>query len=69
VPLLDGTPQAERNKVLRGDAMAAIARDRAEPDPKTHQRRTSLGGRGKRISSSFQAGAFSRYLSPLLYSI
>ncbi|KAJ7870341.1 Mis12-Mtw1 protein family-domain-containing protein [Mycena olivaceomarginata] len=49
VPLLDGTPQAERNKLLRGDAMA---------DPKTHQRRTSLGGRGKRISSSFQAGAF-----------
>ncbi|KAJ7356580.1 Mis12-Mtw1 protein family-domain-containing protein, partial [Mycena albidolilacea] len=58
VPLLDGTPQAERNNVLRGDAMAAIARDRAEPNPKTHQRRTSLGGRGKRISSSFQAGAF-----------
>jgi hypothetical protein len=53
VPLLDGTPQAERNKLLRGDAMA---------DPKTHQRRTSLGGRGKRISSSFQAGAFSMFI-------
>ncbi|KAF7340246.1 Kinetochore protein mis13 [Mycena venus] len=55
VPLLDGTPQAERNKALRSDAMAAIARDRdrghtPEPDPKSHQRRSSLGGRGKRIS-------------------
>jgi kinetochore protein Mis13/DSN1 len=66
IPLLDGTPQAERNKLLRGDAMAAIARDRGrtpdlEPDPKTHQRRSSLGGRGKRISNSFQSGAFSTF--------
>jgi len=50
IPLLDGTLQAERNKILRGEAMAAIARDRGrtpdlEPDPKTHQRRSSLGGR------------------------
>ncbi|KAK7064856.1 Mis12-Mtw1 protein family-domain-containing protein [Favolaschia claudopus] len=66
VPLLDGTPQAERNKMLRSDAMAAIARDRErgnsktpEPDKKSsHQRRNSFGGRGKRISTSFQAGAF-----------
>ncbi|KAJ7151733.1 Mis12-Mtw1 protein family-domain-containing protein [Mycena filopes] len=65
VPILDGTPQAERNKLLRGDAMAAIARDRergrtpeADQEPKGHSRRSSLGGRGKRISSSFQAGAF-----------
>ncbi|KAJ7037342.1 Mis12-Mtw1 protein family-domain-containing protein [Mycena alexandri] len=62
VPILDGTPQAERNKLLRGDAMAAIARDRereaGEQQPKSHSRRSSLGGRGKRISSSFQAGAF-----------
>lgn len=63
VPILDGTPQAERNKLLRSAAMAAIARDREqeaeEPQPKSHSRRSSLGGRGKRISSSFQAGAFS----------
>ncbi|KAJ7451045.1 Mis12-Mtw1 protein family-domain-containing protein [Mycena latifolia] len=56
-PLRDGTPQAARNKLLRADSMAAIARDRT-PDPDTpgHRRRSSLGGRGKRISDSFQAG-------------
>ncbi|KAK6996197.1 Mis12-Mtw1 protein family-domain-containing protein [Favolaschia claudopus] len=61
VPLLDGTPQAERNKALRGDTMTAITRDRGktpEPDPNPRHR-NSMGGRGKRISSSFQAGAFS----------
>ncbi|KAJ7116034.1 Mis12-Mtw1 protein family-domain-containing protein [Mycena epipterygia] len=58
-PLRDGTPQGVRNKILRGDAMAAIARD-ADPEPDTpgHRRRSSLGGRGKRISSSFQTGKF-----------
>ncbi|KAJ7495693.1 Mis12-Mtw1 protein family-domain-containing protein [Mycena galericulata] len=52
-----------RNKVLRGDAMTAIANDAnnartPEPDPKAHRRRSSLGGRGHRISSSFREGAF-----------
>ncbi|KAJ7201639.1 Mis12-Mtw1 protein family-domain-containing protein, partial [Mycena pura] len=59
-PLLDGTPQAERNKTLRADAMTAIARDRArtpEANPKSHKRRSSLG-RGKRISNSFKGSAF-----------
>ncbi|KAJ7729228.1 Mis12-Mtw1 protein family-domain-containing protein [Mycena maculata] len=62
-PLRDGTPQAVRNKLLRGDAMAAIARDASrartpESDPKGHRRRSSLGGRGHRISDSFQDGAY-----------
>ncbi|KAJ7479987.1 Mis12-Mtw1 protein family-domain-containing protein [Mycena galericulata] len=62
-PLREGTPQGARNKALRGDAMAAIARDAGrvrtpEPDPKAHRRRSSLGGRGHRVSSSFQEGAF-----------
>ncbi|KAJ7102606.1 Mis12-Mtw1 protein family-domain-containing protein [Mycena belliarum] len=56
-PLRDGTPQGARNKLLRGDAMAAIARGRTpEPDTPGHRRRSSLGGRGKRISNSFQGG-------------
>ncbi|KAJ7171671.1 Mis12-Mtw1 protein family-domain-containing protein [Mycena crocata] len=60
-PVLDGTPQAERNKILRGDAMAAIARDAErgrtpESDPKGHRRRSSLGGRGKRASTSYNGG-------------
>ncbi|KAJ7735311.1 hypothetical protein B0H16DRAFT_1765175 [Mycena metata] len=42
--------------------MAAIAQDHdqeaEEPQPKLHSRRSSLGGHGKQISSSFQAGAF-----------
>ncbi|KAJ7630336.1 hypothetical protein FB45DRAFT_1150437 [Roridomyces roridus] len=59
-PLRDGTPQATRNKLLRGDAMAAIARDSQattpeKPDPKTNRRRSS---RGHRVSSSFEGGAF-----------
>ncbi|KAK7012372.1 Mis12-Mtw1 protein family-domain-containing protein [Favolaschia claudopus] len=59
VPLLDGTPEAKRNKALRGDTMTA--RDRGKtPEPNGNFRhRNSMGGRGKRISSSFQAGAFS----------
>ncbi|KAK7027057.1 Mis12-Mtw1 protein family-domain-containing protein [Favolaschia claudopus] len=59
VPLLHGTPQAKRNKALRGDPMTA--RDRGKtPEPSGNFRhRNSTGGRGKRISSSFQAGAFS----------
>ncbi|KAJ7939927.1 Mis12-Mtw1 protein family-domain-containing protein [Mycena leptocephala] len=59
VPLLDGTPQAERNKILRSTANGRDGRTPdPELDPKTHQRRSSLGGRGKRISNLFQAGAF-----------
>ncbi|KAK7037027.1 Mis12-Mtw1 protein family-domain-containing protein [Favolaschia claudopus] len=59
VPLLHGTPQAKRNKALRGDPMTA--RDRGKtPEPSGNFRhRNSTGGRGKRISTSFQAGAFS----------
>nr|GAT54847.1 predicted protein [Mycena chlorophos] len=68
-PLLDGTPQAERNKAMRAPAMAAIAQARDPPTPsrgraktpesnpdtpKNHKRRNS---RGKRVSTSFQGGA------------
>lgn len=72
-PLRDGTPQGARNKLLRSDAMAAITRDgnRArtpEPDPKAHRRRSSLGGRGHRVSSSFQEGAFSAYLLSVAFT-
>ncbi|KAJ7439135.1 hypothetical protein B0H11DRAFT_2102951 [Mycena galericulata] len=53
VPLLDGTPQAERNKILRGTSNAPDGRTPdLKPDPKTPQRRSSLGGRGKRISKT-----------------
>ncbi|CAK5264216.1 unnamed protein product [Mycena citricolor] len=59
-PLMDGTPQAKRNKSLREGAMAAIAREREEEEDnsrrKGHSRRSSTGGRGKRISNSFQFG-------------
>ncbi|KAJ7930305.1 Mis12-Mtw1 protein family-domain-containing protein [Mycena leptocephala] len=59
VPLLDGTPLAERNKILRGTANAPDGRTPdLKPDPKTPQRRSSLGGRGKRISNLLQAGTF-----------
>ncbi|KAJ7933635.1 Mis12-Mtw1 protein family-domain-containing protein [Mycena leptocephala] len=58
VPLLDGTPQAERNKILRGTNAPDGRTPDLKPDPKTPQRRSSLGGRGKRISNLFQTGAF-----------
>ncbi|KAJ7498378.1 Mis12-Mtw1 protein family-domain-containing protein [Mycena galericulata] len=59
-PVRDGTPQGARNKILRGDTIAHDAnRVRTpDPDPKAHRRRSSLGGRGHRISSSFREGAF-----------
>ncbi|TFK36727.1 Mis12-Mtw1 protein family-domain-containing protein [Crucibulum laeve] len=47
------TPQIERNKLLRSDAMAAIVNGR-EKSGDGHRRKSSLS-RGKRISSSFES--------------
>ena len=55
VPLPEGdTPQIERNKKLREGAMAAIRADRDTSPSEATSRRKSTGGRGKRISSSFE---------------
>ena len=65
------TPRAERNKQLRSGAMAAIVNGRGRsPDPtpgQGHRRKSSVSGRGKRISSSFEAtGIISESPSTLL---
>ncbi|CAA7269447.1 unnamed protein product [Cyclocybe aegerita] len=61
-PLPDNdTPRAERNKQLRQPAMDAIAQSRGRPveangaSGQGHRRKSSISGRGKRISSSFEA--------------
>ena len=55
VPLPEAdTPQIERNKKLREGAMAAIRSDRDTSPSEATSRRKSTGGRGKRISSSFE---------------
>ena len=67
----DDTPRIERNKQLRSGAMAAIVNGRGrEPEGKTtpsrtgHRRKSSVGGRGKRVSSSFEAtGVIGEFLS------
>ncbi|KAF8805336.1 hypothetical protein BYT27DRAFT_7258448 [Phlegmacium glaucopus] len=54
------TPQIKRNKQLREGAMAAIGSGRAQTpevngNDTRHRRKSSVNGRGKRISSSFEA--------------
>jgi len=70
----EDTPRIERNKQLRAGAMAAIVNGRGrEPEATTttatpsrtgHRRKSSVSGRGKRVSSSFEAtGIISEFLS------
>ena len=79
VPLPDNdTPTIDRNKQLRSGAMAAITGgsngNHARPD---HRRRSSVSGRGKRVSTSFEAtGIIGKYapggyktLSDFYYSV
>lgn len=57
VPLpQEETPQIERNKLLRGGAMAALGNGRSEKTTGGggHRRKSSINSRGKRISSSFE---------------
>lgn len=53
------TPQIKRNKQLREGAMAAIGGRARTPEVNgndtRHRRKSSVNGRGKRISSSFEA--------------
>ncbi|KAF9533998.1 Mis12-Mtw1 protein family-domain-containing protein [Crepidotus variabilis] len=53
------TPKIERNKQLRADAMSAYENSRGrtqEPGPSQgHRRKSSVSGRGKRMSTSFEA--------------
>ena len=69
----EDTPRIERNKQLRSGAMAAIVNGRGrEPEERTtttpsrtgHRRKSSVSGRGKRVSSSFEAtGIIGKFLS------
>ncbi|KAF8910480.1 Mis12-Mtw1 protein family-domain-containing protein [Gymnopilus junonius] len=60
VPVPDSeTPQLERNKQMRSGAMAAIQNGRGrtleqDGNHTGHRRKSSVGGRGKRISTSFE---------------
>lgn len=50
------TPKIERNKQMRAGAMAAIVNGRnQEMTPHAHRRKSSVSGRGKRVSTSFEA--------------
>ncbi|KAF8150159.1 Mis12-Mtw1 protein family-domain-containing protein [Crassisporium funariophilum] len=57
----DETSKIERNKQLRSGAMAAIKNGRTTSETngrnpaQGHRRKSSVGGRGKRISNSFEA--------------
>ena len=62
------TPQIERNKQLRQEAMDAYNNSLRTPQPngknQTHRRKSSVG-RGKRTSTSFQAtGIISEFIDP-----
>lgn len=62
------TPRIQRNKQLRSNAMAAIANGRTPETPSTtpnrHRRKSSVSGRGKRVSTSFEAtGVISKLFS------
>jgi len=74
----EDTPRIERNKQFRAGAMAAIVNGRGrEPEEKTttttpsrtgHRRKSSVSGRGKRVSSSFEAtGIISEFLSVVCF--
>lgn len=63
------TPTIRRNKQMRSNAMAAISHERnqelpetSSTTPKSHRRKSSVNGRGKRVSSSFElSGIISKY--------
>ncbi|KAK0205118.1 Mis12-Mtw1 protein family-domain-containing protein [Desarmillaria ectypa] len=56
------SPIIERNKAMRGGAMAAIKQYQGNNDDnsQTPGRRSSIGGRGKRVSASFEATGISQ---------
>ncbi|KAF8072295.1 Mis12-Mtw1 protein family-domain-containing protein [Lyophyllum atratum] len=62
-PEADETPLIQRNKRLRAGAMAALGAGADTMDPLTppggsgsgHRRKSSVGGRGKRMSSTFES--------------
>ena len=51
------TPQLKRNKEMRQAAMDAIVNERNDT---RHRRKSSVNGRGKRISSSFEVSGILR---------
>ncbi|KAK0500084.1 Mis12-Mtw1 protein family-domain-containing protein [Armillaria luteobubalina] len=56
------SPMIERNKAMRGGAMAAINQYQGNDDgnSRTPNRRSSIGGRGKRVSASFESTGISQ---------
>ena len=67
------TPKIERNRLLRENAMAAIANGRGQEPVVSngtsgsgHRRKSSISSRGKRISSSFEVtGIISKLYNPI----